>query len=422
MSELSKTVDAAKKFATQTINAYSERMVYHDIKFAQRYAKWVEEVGKHNKLSERIQNLGLIGAWLVSACYEDVEVKFVKGEPTSNNSEQAIKTAEQFYKEYQPNLSDEDRQTLNAAFNEMFYPKVPKTELGKLLVDAMTADLILGNGKKHLKKLYEEMLLKDVRLSKQKWYDIAQKILKDQMFHLPYCIEEFEPKKQDLVIEIEKEQKKLEKSADLALKKELNISDSELKQLKKNLEKSKGRDDRGIQTMFRTTSKNHYTLNEMVDKKANIMITVNSIILSLVLGGVVGEVNAHGHAHFNAKDIPLYILTLTSVGSIIFAILAIRPGSTHGEFTEDEIRNKQGNLLYYGNFHNMQVRDYEWAFLQMMSDQDFLYSNMIKDIYYLGQILKTKFKYIRLSLTIFLFGLVIAVIAFFVMNAIGSMA
>jgi len=150
----------------------------------------------------------------------------------------------------------------------------------------------------------------------------------------------------------------------------------------------------------------------MVDRKANIMITVNSIILSLVLAGVIGEAGEHGHLHISQQDVPIIILTLSSAISIIFAILSITPGNTHGKFTEEEIRNKQGNLLYYGNFHKMHARDYEWAFLQMMNDQEYLYSSMVKDIYFLGKLLARKYKLIRIALTTFLIGMSVAVFVF----------
>ena len=61
----------------------------------------------------------------------------------------------------------------------------------------------------------------------------------------------------------------------------------------------------------------------------------------------------------------------------------------------------------------MHLRDYEWAVLQMMNDQDYLYGSMIKDIYYLGQLLAKKYRFIRKSLTIFLVGIVLAVITHF---------
>lgn len=58
----------------------------------------------------------------------------------------------------------------------------------------------------------------------------------------------------------------------------------ELKGVKEKLQKY---DARGIQTLFRAVSKNHYTLLKMVDNKAKIILTVNSIITSIFLGFIL---------------------------------------------------------------------------------------------------------------------------------------
>jgi hypothetical protein len=201
----------------------------------------------------------------------------------------------------------------------------------------------------------------------------------------------------------------LEKTENVALRTHLDISEEELKKLKKKLSAAKGRDERGIQTLFRTTSKNHYTLNTMIDRKANIMISVNAIIISLIIGGILGP----STEVFDFKMIPVLTMSLTSMFSALLAVFAIRPDRTHGEFSENEVRNKQGNLLYFGNFHNMQFRDYEWAMLQMINDKDYLYSSLIREIYYLGQKLRRKHNFLRISLNIFLIGTSLTILLFF---------
>jgi len=120
-----------------------------------------------------------------------------------------------------------------------------------------------------------------------------------------------------------------------------------------------------------------------------------------------------------AHSVPVLLLTLGSVGSIIFAILSTRPDSTHGHFTEEQIRNKKGNLLFYGNFHDMKERDYQWAFLQMLNDQEYMYESMIRDVYYLGKILKKKYFHIRISLNIFIVGIVLSVCSRLVTDFLG---
>ena len=148
----------------------------------------------------------------------------------------------------------------------------------------------------------------------------------------------------------------------------------------------------------------------MVDRKANIMISVNSIILSIIIGGLLNTTNIESMG----TVVPIFIMLITGFISIFFAVFSIRPDTTHGKFTAEEIRKKEGNLLFFGNFHDMKFRDYEWGVLEMISDQDYLYSTMIRDIYYLGQTLDKKYKHIRISLNVFMIGVALSVISFLV--------
>jgi hypothetical protein len=141
---------------------------------------------------------------------------------------------------------------------------------------------------------------------------------------------------------------------------------------------------------------------------------VNSIILSVALTVLLARL-----AFYPQYIIPTAILVLVCLASIIFAILATRPSINKGRFTEDDIRNKKTNLLFFGNFHRMELDEYQWAMNEMLKDREYLYNGMIKDIYFLGVVLAKKYKYLRISYTIFMWGIVIASIAFAI-AAIGG--
>jgi hypothetical protein len=49
---------------------------------------------------------------------------------------------------------------------------------------------------------------------------------------------------------------------------------------------------------------------------------------------------------------------------------------------------------------------------EMINNKEYLYGSMIKDFYYLGQVLGHKYKYLRLCYNVFMYGLIISVIAF----------
>ena len=79
---------------------------------------------------------------------------------------------------------------------------------------------------------------------------------------------------------------------------------------------------------------------------------------------------------------------------------------------------KKGNLLYFGNFHNMKFRDYNWGMLQMLNDSEYLYTSMIRDQYFLGQMLSRKYKNIRIALVTFLIGFSLGAVSFLILAGV----
>ena len=105
-------------------------------------------------------------------------------------------------------------------------------------------------------------------------------------------------------------------------------------------------------------------------------------------------------------------LTITCLLSMIYATLATRPKITEGKVTRDAIRQRKANLLFFGNFYNMPLEDFQWGINEMLKDSDFLYNTMSRDLYFLGIVLAKKYRYLSLCYNIFMYGLIVSVIAF----------
>jgi len=194
--------------------------------------------------------------------------------------------------------------------------------------------------------------------------------------------------------------KEAKKKIDLHLMSELNIDKDKLKQLKKKLAKIEPRSERGVETLFRLLSKNQYTLNTMIDTKSNILISINALILSLILGTVMSQLDKDPHLIY-----PIIMILITNLASIAFAILATRPELIHG--------NKETqNLMFYGNFYDMKESEYVENITALMNQGDELYKIIAKDTYHLGKTIDRKFKLLRKSFNVFLVGIILSVAAF----------
>lgn len=177
----------------------------------------------------------------------------------------------------------------------------------------------------------------------------------------------------------------------------------------KKKKKSSGGSERGVETMFRVTLRNHIQLSAIADNKSNIMLSINAIIISVVLAELVSKVDKHSYLL-----VPTAILLLTCVIAVVFATIATIPKITRGNLSKEDIDNKKGNLMFFGNFYNMPLDDYTYGVKELMKDKDYLYSTMIRDLYFLGKVLNKKYKYLRFCYLIFVGGLLISVISFVV--------
>ncbi len=164
---------------------------------------------------------------------------------------------------------------------------------------------------------------------------------------------------------------------------------------------------RGVETMYRTTYRTHVNLSAIADNKANIMLSMNAIVLSIALPQLLPRFESDPRI-----ILPSLLLLATCITAIILATLATKPKITQGMFTREDIEKRTANLLFFGNFYRMKLADFHWGMMEMIRDKDFLYSSMTKDIYFLGVVLAKKFRFLSYCYTVFMYGMIATVLAF----------
>ena len=110
--------------------------------------------------------------------------------------------------------------------------------------------------------------------------------------------------------------------------------------------------------------------------------------------------------------LPILVLLIICLITIIIAILSTRPILINRKFTEEDIKNKNVDLIFFGNFIKMEYEDYVKALKDMMKDEEHLYSTMIKNQYTLGKILSKKFRLVKIAYNVFMIGIILTVIVF----------
>lgn len=299
-------------------------------------------------------------------------------------------------------------------------PQSPANPIEQIICDADMAHLgsvHYPEESKLLRKEINTVFNKDI--SKKAWRRTNIRFLQEHRYFTEYARTHFEPVKQahlKALLDKEAAAKGETVETPVGTIEDVPASDAiTTEKEKKPVDKaSQSRTDRGIATMFRIMSENHVSLSQMADSKANIMISVNTIVLSILVSVLLGKLQ-----YYPQFILPTAILALVCLTAVIFAIRATRPTVTGGVFTEEDIRQKKANLLFFGNFFKMDLKEYEWGMKEMMNDSEYLYDSMIKDIYYLGKVLARKYHYLRISYNVFMYGLVVAVLSFAIASFIG---
>jgi len=393
-------LEKVEEYATDILkNQLSPDFVFHNLKYTQKVLEEVKTIGKHEKISKEEMESAKIAAWFLKTGYRDTYAGY-------EEKSKAIAT-EFLLKE---KVSEEKVTKIANAILTTQLENEPNQTIEEVLLDAEHAVTKEENFRKLQKLRRQELFaLEKVTQSKLEGLQNYLDVLLKTKFYTSYGKEILKPSKDKLKALVEKQLNKLQKAMDGDLSNELGVSAVQLKAMKKKLQKAQGRPERGIETMFRLTSKNHLDLSGMADNKANIMISINSIIMSVVLGSLMQKLDTNGHL-----IIPTILLLTVNLSALTFAILSLRPNISHGLFTRDDIENQRTNLLFFGNFHRMKREDYHWGMNKLMESSNFLYSNLIDDIYFLGVVLARKYKLLRVSYNIFMVGMIIVVIAYIV--------
>ncbi len=198
-----------------------------------------------------------------------------------------------------------------------------------------------------------------------------------------------------------KAQKKAQKKARKKARKK------EVEQAKK--EKING--NKSAQMIFKTALRNHIDLTSIADNKANLMITINALIITVMMPLLAKNIGDHAHLLF-----PMGVLFFCCIVSMVYATLATLPIKTKGETSLEEIRGStRSNLFFYGNFYKMDIKNYKEGLKIVMKSDEKLDNSVMNDLFYLGEALGKKFDLLRVCYFVFLGGVIISVLLFFLL-------
>ncbi|MDO5614938.1 MAG: DUF5706 domain-containing protein [Cruoricaptor ignavus] len=374
-------------------NLYKDKLsseyVYHNFRHTSFVLNSLETIlDSVQELSPEDREKAILAAWFHDSGYT------VNAE---NHEEESAKIMTDFLRQ-----EGKDEQYISDVATLILSTKLcslPSNFLEKALKDADTAHFGNVDYPTISALLRREWELTGCRVfTNKKWDKENLNLLKNlHSYHTDFAKENWELVKQDNIRIIEQR---------LEQKKQNAEEKSEQKEENKLL-----KTDRSVDTMFRVTLNNHTRLSNIADTKANILLSVNAIIISVCLSVLVPKLDSPGNAHL---VIPTFILVAFSVVTIIFAILSTKPNVTKNKFTKADIDARKVNLLFFGNFNQLKLNEFLPAMRDMLSDKPYLYDTLIQDLHSLGGVLDRKYRLLSITYKIFMAGIITSVIAFVV--------
>ncbi|MEO1516764.1 MAG: Pycsar system effector family protein [Bacteroidota bacterium] len=224
------------------------------------------------------------------------------------------------------------------------------------------------------------------------WAKNTLQFLQEHQFYTPVAQDKFGQHKKRNLKKLEKQLKKIMKAKEKEAKKK---------------EGGPITNSRTAQMMFKTSLRNHIDLTNIADNKANMMLSINAIVISITMPLLAS--NIEGNAFLL---IPTSILLITSVLSIIYATLATRPIRMNGMTNLENVRQGKSNLFFFGNFFKMSNDSYHQGIQEVVENNDLLEHTIVNDLFFLGKALGEKYNQLRICYSVFMVGITLTVIAF----------
>ena len=167
-----------------------------------------------------------------------------------------------------------------------------------------------------------------------------------------------------------------------------------------------------VDNILRVNHGNQMRLGLMADAKANIMITVASIVFSITIANLDNEV----------MKWPLLTFAIGSFFALLFAIFAIIPNTDFPKKKDSKEIDRDSplfNPLFFGHFAHLPIEEYKEDYAKTLMTDDKVYDAMAGDIFGQGKVLAlSKYKYLKWSYMCFLWGMSAAIVVFLIQNIV----
>jgi len=172
--------------------------------------------------------------------------------------------------------------------------------------------------------------------------------------------------------------------------------------------------DRETEDLFKIAFRNYVKLVDVADSKAGLLIHVNSILISVVIGFVISRTEK-----YPMLIIPSFLTLAVSFVTILLSILASRP--QRNAYIQNRA-SKSYQTFFFGSFDmagsEFKDADYDSYSVELAnflkSGKDNVYNEIYKEVFNVRKVLSKKFTFLSYAYIVFLGGLALSIVSFFI--------
>jgi len=171
--------------------------------------------------------------------------------------------------------------------------------------------------------------------------------------------------------------------------------------------------DKESEDLFKIAFRNYLNLIGIADKKAGLLIQINSLLASVIIGFVAKKIE-----DMPGLIVPVAAILIVAGVTIFYGILASKPLGK--AFLKDVQYEKEP--FFFGSFDKLDP-DFKHTTLEKYSsdmaelfhgNRQLLFDELIKESFEVRKVLSKKFGYLDIAYKIFFAGIVIVIITFLV--------
>jgi hypothetical protein len=153
--------------------------------------------------------------------------------------------------------------------------------------------------------------------------------------------------------------------------------------------------------------RNNIDLKNIADNKANILLSLNALMLTFLIPIVLGNIDIIVSEYLY---IPLGFLFLTCFGTILIAASVLKPFNWI-KTNKTEMQRMQSSPFFFVNYYKLSIDQFVEQMDRTITDSKIFKEHVVNDLFFIGKVLGVKYNQIGICYNVFLIGLSTSIVS-----------